>query len=63
MYKIRITKIASDALKRLDKKTQIKIIQRIDELKKSDKLEGYARQKYFMKRPNEDIYIIEFDEK
>ncbi|UYW00314.1 septum formation initiator family protein [Flavobacterium agricola] len=33
----------------------------IDELRKSEKLEGYAREKYFMKRPNEDIYIIEFE--
>nr|WP_317631585.1 septum formation initiator family protein [uncultured Flavobacterium sp.] len=34
----------------------------IDELRETDKLEGYAREKYFMKRPNEDIYIIEFEE-
>jgi len=35
--------------------------QQINELRKSEKLEGYAREKYFMKRPNEDIYIIEFE--
>lgn len=34
----------------------------IDELRKSERLEGYAREKYFMKRPNEDIYIIEFED-
>jgi len=40
MYKIRITKIASEALKQLDKKTQIKIIQRIEELKRNPALLG-----------------------
>lgn len=36
--------------------------EQIDELRKSEKLEAYAREKYFMKRPNEDIYIIEFED-
>ena len=33
----------------------------IASLKDSLKLKRYAREKYFMKRKNEDIYIIEFD--
>ncbi len=30
-------------------------------LKDSSGLENYAREKYFMKKENEDIYIIEYD--
>ena len=35
MYKVIITKIAAENLKRLDKKTQTKILLRIDELKQN----------------------------
>jgi len=36
----------------------------IKHLKNDDHVEKYGREKYFMKRNNEDIYIIEFqDEK
>ncbi|MFY8188035.1 MAG: FtsB family cell division protein [Flavobacterium sp.] len=34
----------------------------IKQLKNPDYIEKYAREKYFMKRPQEDIYIIEFEE-
>lgn len=37
-----------------DKKT-------IKDLEDSLKLERYAREKYLMKKQNEDVYIIEFD--
>ncbi|WP_372473253.1 septum formation initiator family protein [Capnocytophaga sp. ARDL2] len=37
-------------------KAEIKRLENIEELEK------HARQKYFMKRTNEDIYIIEIDE-
>ena len=30
-------------------------------LKNNDRVEKYAREKYYMKRDNEDIYIIEFE--
>ena len=33
----------------------------IEQLQDSVELEKFARQKYFMKRPDEDIYIIEYD--
>jgi len=33
----------------------------IEGLQDSVQLERFARQKYYMKRPNEDIYIIEYD--
>lgn len=33
----------------------------IEKLKDSLELEKYAREKYLMKKENEDIYIIEFD--
>ncbi|WP_026914811.1 FtsB family cell division protein [Christiangramia portivictoriae] len=33
----------------------------IEDLQDSVQLERFARQKYYMKRPNEDIYIIEYD--
>lgn len=33
----------------------------IEKLNDSFELESYARQNYYMKRPNEDIYIIEYD--
>lgn len=35
--------------------------QKIHRLKNANEIEKYAREKYFMKRENEDIYIIEFD--
>ena len=31
-------------------------------LKNPDQIEKYAREKYYMKRDSEDIYIIEFEE-
>ena len=31
-------------------------------LKNQDQVEKYAREKYFMKKDSEDIYIIEFEE-
>lgn len=34
---------------------------RIKKLKNQDQIEKYAREKYYMKRENEDIYIIEFE--
>lgn len=33
----------------------------IESLDDSFELESFARQQYYMKRPNEDIYIIEYD--
>lgn len=35
---------------------------RIKKLKNEDHVEKYAREKYYMKRENEDIYIIEFED-
>lgn len=34
----------------------------IKQLKNPDQTEKYAREQYYMKRDNEDIYIIEFEE-
>lgn len=34
----------------------------IKQLKNTDQTEKYAREKYFMKREDEDIYIIDFEE-
>ena len=34
----------------------------IKQLNNPDQTEKYAREKYYMKRDNEDIYIIEFEE-
>jgi cell division protein DivIC len=33
----------------------------IKKLKNPDQIEKYAREKYYMKRDSEDIYIIEFE--
>ncbi len=33
----------------------------IKQLKNPDQIEKYAREKYYMKRDSEDIYIIEFE--
>ncbi len=33
----------------------------IQKLKDPDELERYARERYLMRKKNEDIYIIEFD--
>lgn len=44
-----INEIKSDSLK-------------IKHLKNSDQTEKYAREKYFMKCENEDIYLIEYEE-
>lgn len=46
----------------LDYKTKIKKDQgTIEKLKDSLELIRFAREKYYMKKANEDIYIIEFD--
>lgn len=34
----------------------------IKKLKQPEEVERYAREKYYMKRENEDIFIIEMDE-
>jgi cell division protein FtsB len=34
----------------------------IRQLNNADQTEKYAREKYYMKRDNEDIYIIEFED-
>lgn len=34
----------------------------IKSFKNPDQVEKYAREKYYMKRENEDIYIIEFED-
>ena len=34
----------------------------IKQLKNPDHVEKYAREKYYMKRDSEDVYIIEFEE-
>lgn len=36
--------------------------QKIKFLKNPDQIEKYAREKYYMKKDSEDIYIIEFEE-
>jgi len=33
----------------------------INELQDLNKIEHYAREKYYMKRPNEDVYVIEYE--
>jgi len=35
---------------------------KIKQLKNGDQIEKYAREKYYMKRENEDIYIIDFED-
>ena len=35
--------------------------QNIKQLKNPDQIEKYAREKYYMKKDSEDIYIIEFE--
>ncbi|HMI07508.1 MAG TPA: septum formation initiator family protein [Flavobacterium sp.] len=35
--------------------------QSIKQLKNPDEIEKYAREKYYMKKDSEDIYIIEFE--
>lgn len=34
----------------------------IEKLKDPDQIEHYAREKYFMKKDSEDIYIIDYEE-
>jgi cell division protein FtsB len=34
----------------------------IKHLKNDDRVEKFAREKYYMKRENEDIYIIEYED-
>jgi len=53
MYKIRITPIAAEALKRLDQKTQTKIIHWIEELKKDP--EQFGKQ---LKGPLKELRSI-----
>lgn len=36
---------------------------KIKKLKNLNEIEKYAREKYYMKRENEDVYIIEFENK
>jgi cell division protein DivIC len=43
-------------LKEIEKDTN-----KINELEDPDKLDEFARQKYNMKKENEDIFIIEYD--
>ena len=43
-------------LKEIEKDTK-----KINELEDPDKLDEFARQKYNMKKENEDIFIIEYD--
>lgn len=44
-------------------KDEIKMDQeKIKLLKNPDQIEKYAREKYYMKRDSEDIYIIEFED-
>jgi len=33
----------------------------INELQDLNKIEHYAREKYYMKKTNEDVYVIEYD--
>jgi cell division protein FtsB len=35
--------------------------EQIKQLKNSEQIEKYAREKYYMKKDSEDIYIIEFE--
>lgn len=39
----------------------VKDQKQIKELRNPEQIEKYAREKYFMKKENEDIYIIEFE--
>ncbi len=53
-----------DALKNQKKyyKTEIANDKKsIQELKNPDLIEKYAREKYFMKKDSEDVYVIEFE--
>lgn len=36
--------------------------QTLEELNDSVEIEKFARETYFMKRPNEDVYIIEYED-
>ena len=44
------------------RKEIIKDNKAIKELKKEEGLEKFAREEYYMKRENEDIYIIEYQD-
>lgn len=44
------------------KKEIIKDNKAIKELKKEEGLEKFAREEYYMKRDNEDIYLIEYQD-
>ncbi|WP_290697267.1 septum formation initiator family protein [Lacinutrix sp.] len=44
------------------KKEIVKDNKAIKELKKEEGLEKFAREEYYMKRENEDIYIIEYQD-
>jgi len=39
----------------------IKDQKQINELQDLNKIEHYAREKYYMKKPNEDVYVIEYE--
>lgn len=47
--KFRLEEIKKDCL-------QIKKFQKLEEV------ERYAREKYYMKKPNEDVYVIEYED-
>lgn len=44
------------------KKEIVKDNKAIKELKKEEGLEKFAREEYYMKRDNEDIYLIEYQD-
>jgi cell division protein FtsB len=50
-----------EAEKKYLKEETTKDIQSIKLLKNQDQVEKYGREKYHMKKPNEDIYIIEYE--
>ncbi|WP_452223179.1 FtsB family cell division protein [Lacinutrix chionoecetis] len=48
--------------KKYYRKEIVKDNKAIKELKKEEGLEKFAREEYYMKRDNEDIYIIEYQD-
>jgi len=67
-YSYFVQKVLDDEIKELEDNKQYYINEikkdssSIKQLKNADQTEKYAREKYYMKRENEDIYIIEFEE-
>ena len=51
----------SDVMQYFDKETR-QDKEQIKKLKDSVELERFAREEYFMKRDNEEIYIIEYED-